>query len=189
MPASGDPLRWLPTMLHRKSYSFGALSYATLDDARQAISVLEQLEQEHELDLKDAAIVTKEEDGKIELEQSTELSAGSGALAGGVIGLMLGLALGGPVAGVVVGAATGGVAGLFDSGIANKRLDKLGQALEPGQAAVGVLIDHANWALLQERLAPLGGHILERELTDEAVDGLTGHVAESANDPASAPDS
>ena len=117
-------------------------------------------------------VVNKGADGTVELEQSTELRPGTGALTGGTIGLLLGLAVGGPLGAAAVGAAGGAVAGLRDTGLSNRRLVELGEKLEAGQAALCVLIKEANWELLVERLRPLGGHLLEARLTDEAVAAL-----------------
>lgn len=154
------------------SYSFGALAYPSPEDAHQAELILLQLADNEEITLRDAAIVSKTEASDVKLEQTTELSPKSGAIAGGSIGLLLGLALGGPIGAAALGAIAGSAAGLFDTGIANKRLHELGEKLEPGQAALCVLIAEANWELLSERIRPLGGHLIEAKLTDEAVEGL-----------------
>lgn len=163
------------------SNSFGALAYPTPEDAHQAQLILLQLADNEEIKLHDAAIVHKTEAGDIQLEQTTELSPKTGAIAGGSIGVLLGLAIGGPIGAAALGALAGTAAGLFDTGIANKHLKELGEALEPGQAALCVLVKEANWELLSERMQPLGGHILEAHLTDEAVEGLEqAHAAQRA---------
>ena len=95
-----------------------------------------------------------------------------GALAGGTVGLLLGLAVGGPIGGAVLGGAAGRVTGALGSSISSKRIKELGTTLEPGQEALCLLVDEANWELLRSELRGLGGRLIEANLTDEALEGL-----------------
>ena len=155
-----------------KRYSFGVVGYPDREHAEEALDIVNTLAGEKRVKLADAAIVVKADDGKLELHQTHEISVGTGAITGGVAGLLLGFALGGPLGGALVGLLGGGALGVFDTGIENKRMKKLGESLAPGHTALCVLIEDADWQLLRERLAPLGGEVLVAELTDEAAEAL-----------------
>jgi uncharacterized membrane protein len=156
--------------------SFALLAYPTKEKATEALNVIVDLSKTDALTLKDAAVVVHTPQGKIEVEQSRELSAGQGAVAGGVAGLLLGLAVGAVVPATLVGLAGGGAFGVFDTGIKNRRLRELGAQLEPGAAALGLLVQGADWPLLRERLSRLGGEPIVLELSDEALAALHEHA-------------
>ena len=91
----------------------------------------------------DAAMVTKDADGKLNIKETRELTASKGArrgaLAAGVLGLIFppGL-IASAIAGWVIGAAWGK---LRDTGIKTGAMKELGSSLEPGKAAVLVLVE------------------------------------------------
>ncbi len=154
------------------SRSFAVVAYPDRSQAEQALSLIEELAQAKHLRLADAAIVVKAEDGRLELHQTRELSVGQGTITGGVAGFLLGFALGGPVGGALAGMVGGGAFAAFDTGIENKRMKELGERLAPAHAALGLLVEDADWALLYERMAPLGGDLLVSELTPQAASAL-----------------
>lgn len=154
------------------SRSFAVVAYPDRSRAEQALSLIEELADAKHVRLADAAIVVKSEDGRLELYQTRELSVGQGTITGGVAGFLLGFALGGPVGAALAGMVGGGAFGAFDTGIENKRLKELGASLAPAQAALGLLIEEADWGLLRERMATLGGELLVSELTPEATAAL-----------------
>jgi uncharacterized membrane protein len=135
--------------------------------------------------VRDSAVVVKDAGGRVELHQTRELSVGQGLIAGGTVGFLLGLAVGGPIGAAVVGMAAGGGLGVFDTGIRNKRLRSLGDELEPGQAALVVLVVSAEWAEARERMASHQGEVLLAELSDEALAALDSEVSASEPEPGS----
>jgi uncharacterized membrane protein len=108
------------------------------DDALATVRVLEA---EQDVSVRDAAVVTRTERGRIELAQTRQIAPGEGVVGGGTVGLVAGLLLGLPVGGALIGLAGGALIGMRDTGIPNKRLRKLGEELQPGQALLCVLVD------------------------------------------------
>ena len=108
------------------------------EDALATVTVLEA---EAAVAVRDAAVVTRTELGRIELQQTRQIAPGEGVVGGGTVGLVAGLLLGLPVGGALVGLAGGALLGLRDTGLPNKRLRKLGEDLQPGQAVLCVLVD------------------------------------------------
>jgi uncharacterized membrane protein len=158
-------------------HSLIALRYPTRAVAETAAAELEALVDEKKVKVRDSAIVVKEAGGRVELHQTRELSVGQGLIAGGTVGFLLGLAVGGPIGAAVVGMAAGGGFGVFDTGIRNKRLRSLGDDLEPGQAALVVLVTSAEWAEARERMSSHHGELLLAELSDEALAALESDAA------------
>ena len=129
------------------------------------------LVKEHSLELEDAVIVEREQDGKIKLHQPSlgGLGAASGALWGGLIGLLF-LA---PLVGMAVGAAAGGAAGAAsDYGIDDKFMKELGDKLEPGSAAVFVLVRESTRDKVVPEIARFGGHVVQSSLSNEQETAL-----------------
>jgi uncharacterized membrane protein len=172
-----------------EKHNFIVVAYESREQADEALRAVEDLARSKEIELKDAAVVVKDSSGKVMVDQTKELSVGTGAITGGVAGMLLGLAMGGPVGMALVGMAAGGGAGLLDTGIDNRRLKQLGQELAPGRAALGVLIKQANWPHARERLAPLGGEPLVVELSAEALEALEQAAAHDQAAGSEAPES
>jgi uncharacterized membrane protein len=149
-----------------------AATYEREEIADRALGALTDLADQGKLALKDAVVVVKAANGKVELRQTQEPSAGDGIVGGGTIGLLLGLALGIPVAGSLVGMVGGGGATAIDRGVSDERMRRYGAELEAGQAALFALVADADWPLLRERLTPYGGEIAASEVDDEVAAAL-----------------
>jgi|SoiMethySBSTD1v2_1073268.scaffolds.fasta_scaffold813151_2 uncharacterized membrane protein len=149
-----------------------ALAYPNREGAEAAAADLEALSDERKVKVRDSAIVVKDAGGRIELHQTEELSVGEGLVAGGTVGFLLGLAVGGPIGAAVVGMVAGSGFGAFDTGIRNKRLRSLGEKLEPGHAALVLLVGKADWPELRASLASHHGEVLLAELSDDALAAL-----------------
>jgi uncharacterized membrane protein len=152
--------------------SFVASAHPTRQDAEAALLAVEGLAGEKVLELVDAAVVVKAESGRVELHQRRDISPGEGAVGGGVIGVVAGLVLGVPLALPAAGVAVGAGLGVFDRGIDNARMRRLGTDLEPGHAALCALVGKADWPALRERMAPYAGELLVAELSPEAAAAL-----------------
>ena len=88
----------------------------------------------------DAAVVSRDDSGKVDIKEHGDMSTGKGAGIGALIGGVIGI-LGGP-AGVAIGAgagaAIGGIAAHSDAGFNNETLEKIGGALPNGTSALAV---------------------------------------------------
>jgi uncharacterized membrane protein len=156
----------------KKRRSFIVSSHANRQEGEAALAALEELGREGTIQLADAAIVVRTNEGRVELYQRHELSIGEGAVGGGTAGILAGLLLGVPIAGPVLGVAVGVGLGAIDRGIDDGRMRRVGAELHPGQAALCVLVGEADWPAVRERMAPLVGELLVTELTPEAEEAL-----------------
>ena len=152
--------------------SFVVSCHADRQEAEAALAALETLGREGKIHLADAAVVVRTSEGRVELYQRHDLAVGEGAVGGGTAGVLAGILLGIPIAGPVVGLAVGVGLGAIDRGIDDSRMRRLGAELQPGQAALCVLVSKADWPPVRERMAPLVGELLVAELTPEAEEAL-----------------
>lgn len=119
------------------------LIIATFDDneeqAGQVLERIRQLAKDGALELENAAVIAKDKEGEIKVQDPGDVDSKRGRVFGAVTGGIVGL-LGGPVGAVVgaaAGAATGGVtAKLADYGVSDKMIKDIGHGLGPGSSAI-----------------------------------------------------
>ena len=112
--------------------------------AQEMLLAFARLVKQGAVEMEDAAMVTKDEDGKIRLHQTRDVMPSQGAASGGWVGALVGI-IGGPVgmiAGGALGAAAGGIfAKLRDVGINDDQMTEMGEQLGRGEAALFVLLN------------------------------------------------
>jgi uncharacterized membrane protein len=145
-----------------------AIAYPDVNTAEEVMGTLGRLQVERSIELEDAVIVTRDDGGKVKLHQArstTGAGAAGGALWGGLIGLLF-LA---PLLGMAVGAASGALTGkLTDVGVDDSFLKELGDKLEPGTAAVIVLVRRSTPDKVIPEIQQFGGTVLQSSLDDDA---------------------
>ena len=128
------------------------VSCSSLTAAERALAETRALE-----GVRDAAIVTRAEHGRVELRQTHQVAAGEGVVAGGTVGFVAGMLLGGPVGGALLGLAGGGLWGSRDTGLPDARLRELGESLTPDGALLCLLVGAGDAAAVaREKLAAYG---------------------------------
>ncbi|MFJ6988010.1 MULTISPECIES: DUF1269 domain-containing protein [unclassified Streptomyces] len=172
------------------------VAYDDLATANQVRAKLFELSKQHLVELEDAVVVERREDGHIKLHQAvnhTAVGAAGGAVWGGVIGLLF-LA---PLLGAAVGAAAGAAGGsLTDTGINDSFMKDLSQNLRPGAAALFVLVKHAAGDKVVPQIASFGGQLVQTSLSGAEEEQLraaikaaqTGPAATDTGSPAEAPE-
>jgi uncharacterized membrane protein len=152
---------------------FGAAGGAEL-----YIDNVKELQQTKRLHLLDVILVSRDNMGDVEIQETAEVEAGEGASAGALAGALVGL-LGGPLGsllGAAAGAAIGGItADQIDLGIPEGIRNALVDRLKPGTSAVLTLIEQEQVSTLkglaipQEQIGkveyyeiPLGSDIVEK---------------------------
>jgi len=145
-----------------------AVAYPDRETAETVRQRLAQLTLEHMLELEDAVVVDRDEDGKVKLHQAhnpVARGAAGGALWGGLIGMLF-LA---PLFGMLVGAAAGGTSGAFvDVGVNDQFMKQLGEKLTPGGAALIVLVRKVTPDKVLPEISQYGGEVLQTSLDDES---------------------
>ena len=146
------------------------IGYKDLYQAEEVRLKLWKLQKDYLIDLEDAVVATKDQDGKVKLHQAVNLTA-TGALSGGFWGSLIGLIFLNPLLGLAMGAAAGAASGaLTDVGIDDKFMKDLAATMQPGSSALFVLARKSTPDKVLEEIKGTGGTILQTSLShdDEA---------------------
>jgi uncharacterized membrane protein len=143
-----------------------AIAYPDEATANEVLTTLARLQTEHAIELEDAVVVTRSQDGKVKLHQTTRTAA-AGATGGALWGGLIGLIFLAPLFGMAIGAASGAIAGKFtDTGVDDEFMKKLGSELGEGKAAVILLVrDVTADKVLPEIKIP--GTVIQTSLSNE----------------------
>ena len=130
-----------------------------------------KMQKEYLIELGDAVIAVKDAQGHIKLNQLINTTK-AGAVGGTFWGALIGLIFLMPLAGAALGAASGALAGaLTDVGINDKFMKDTAAAIQPGTAALFVLVRKVTADKVLEGLKGEGGKVLKTSLdhTKEAA--------------------
>ena len=145
-----------------------AVVYKDAATANAALAKLRDLSNQYLIELEDAVIVTKDQQGKIQLHQSVNLTA-AGATSGAFWGMLIGLIFFIPIGGLVIGAVMGALGGkLSDYGIDDNFAKKVSSKLEPGKAALFLMVRQVTTDKVLPEMAQFGGEILQSNLDKDA---------------------
>jgi uncharacterized membrane protein len=120
--------------------------------------------------VKDAAVLTRDQNQQLHISESADKGFGRGAVIGGVAGAAVGL-LAGPIGWATLGGAAVGAlaARLRDGGFPDERLRQMGSGLQPGSSALVAVIEHV-WLEDVERM-------LEEKGADLATEAVASDIA------------
>jgi uncharacterized membrane protein len=143
-----------------------AIVYPSEQKAEEVRGVVFDLAKRYLLKFADVVIVTRDDKGRVKLNQLMNTTA-SGAAGGSFWGLIIGMIFLNPLIGVAAGAAGGAIAGaLTDVGINDKFMKELGAALKPGDAALFVLVQDMTADKVLAEIQPHGGTVLHTSLDE-----------------------
>ena len=143
-----------------------AIVYPSEQKAEEVRSVIFDLAKRYLIKFNDVVIATRDDKGRIKLNQLMNTTA-SGAAGGSFWGLLIGMIFLNPLLGVVAGAAGGAIAGaLTDVGIHDKFMKELGSSLQPGHAALFVLVQDMTADKVLAEIQPHGGTVLHTSLDE-----------------------
>ena len=143
------------------------IGYENEIKAEEVRLALLKLQREYLIDLGDAVVVVREQNGKVKLRQLHNLTA-AGAASGGFWGILIGALFLNPLFGLAVGAAAGAISGaLTDVGIDDGFMKQLAQTIKPGTAALCVLVRRATPDKVLAEIKGFGGTVLKTSLSHE----------------------
>ncbi len=141
--------------------------------AENALQDLKEAKKERVIAIENAAIIRRDEGGKLHVKEMRDMGGGKGAAIGGVVGAVVGLLTGPLILAAGAGALVGGLAAkLRDSGFPNERLKEIGDALTPGTSALVAVIDHTWVREAQERLARFGADVMTESIKADIAQQL-----------------
>jgi len=145
-----------------------AVSFSEDADAYQALSRLKELDAKGDASVRGAAVVVRDEDGKIVTKDQFGEESVEGTATGGLVGLLIGV-LGGPI-GVIVGGATGLLVGsLFDEDDTDETesaLADISKSIRTGKTGLLADVSEETPVAIDAVMANLGGTLVRRSAAD-----------------------
>jgi uncharacterized membrane protein len=163
------------------------IAFPTEAKAEEVRQKLLAMQKEYLIELDDAVVAAKDAQGRIKLNQLVNMTA-TGAVSGTFWGTLIGLIFLMPLVGAAMGAASGALGGaLTDIGINDKWMKDTAAAIQPGTAALFLLVRKVTADKVLERLKGEGGTVMKTSLDHTKEAALQAALAEAkAAVPASA---
>jgi uncharacterized membrane protein len=145
-----------------------AVTFPEEANAYEALARLKELDAHDDVGVPAAAVVAREQDGKITIKDQFGTESYDNTAGGGLLGLLVGV-LGGPL-GVLVGGATGLVIGsLFDEDDDDNTQSVLGDlssSIRVGPPGLLAEVSEQDPAAVDAVMAHLGGTVVRRSVSD-----------------------
>ena len=157
------------------------LVFIAFDTEKQAEEVRDKvlaMQREYLIEVEDAVIATRDEKGRVKLNQLMHPAA-SGAVSGAFWGMLIGWLFLMPVAGAAVGAGAGALGGaLVDVGINDEDMrSQANEALKPGTAGLFLLIRKMTTDKVLDDLKGVGGTVIKTSFDHAKEDALKAALA------------
>jgi uncharacterized membrane protein len=151
------------------------IGYPDEKTADKAWEELVRLERDYLVDLEDAAIIRRDQKGRLHVTTPAHHAVAWGTFSGLFWGVLIGLLFLFPlapvvgVAGGIMGAALGSAENL---GVKDDFKQRVQDMIQPGTSAILVILRKATYDKFVEALRPYGGTILQTSLSHEAEQQL-----------------
>jgi uncharacterized membrane protein len=147
------------------------IAFDTPDEAGKVLASLRDQSKRGTVSLDDTAVVVKEADGKVHVDNQISKGTWAGTGLGALVGILLGTIFF-PVGGLLLGAGAGAaIARLMDLGVDGKFVKDVAESMQPGTSALFVLGKGDPSATLGV-LRNHKGKILQTTLSTEAEENL-----------------
>jgi uncharacterized membrane protein len=136
--------------------------------AYEGFSALKSLSDQQQVTARSAAVVERDESGKLEVKDSFDSDTGVATVGGGFMGMLLGV-IGGPVGmvlGLSGGALTGGSFEMRRSDNQDEVLTQLNAAINPGHTVLVAQVNEPSTEVLDKAMGDLGGVVVRRSEAD-----------------------
>jgi uncharacterized membrane protein len=157
------------------------LVFIAFDSEQKAEEVRDKvlsLQREYLIDVGDAVIATRDDKGRVKLNQLMHPAA-AGAVSGAFWGMLVGWLFLMPIAGAAVGAGAGALGGaLADVGINDEDMkQQANEALKPGMAGLFLLIRKMTTDKVLEDLKGVGGTVIKTSFDHAKEEALKAALA------------
>jgi len=158
------------------------VSFADDDKAYEALTELKELGSQGQIEMRDAGIVVRHEDGHLTIKDEVSDDSVTGTATGGIIGLLIGV-LGGPI-GVLIGGVTGLLVGslfdLDDEDQSESVLSEIARAARVGHTTLLAEVDEPSAEVVDAAMSRLGGSVLRRPVVDVEAEIAAAEEAQKA---------
>ena len=148
------------------------LAFDTMEDAEKVHEALVEAKKQGRIQIDDAAVVVKDQDGKVHVKNQVSRGTWLSTGVGGALGLIIGGILF-PIGGLVMGLAGGALMGrLLDMGVDGKFVKQVGEEIKPGTSALFILASQADPTASLAILRQYKGRVLQTTLSTEAEENI-----------------
>ena len=162
------------------------IEFPSEEKAEGVREMLLAMQKEYLIELGDAVIAVKEENGRVKLNQLFQPVA-RGAVSGALWGSLISLLFMMPLAGAALGAASGALGGkLADLGINDDFMKQAARTLQSGNAALFLLIRKMTTEKVLAALRGAGGTVLRSSFDETKEEALQAALADAKAASASA---
>ncbi len=153
------------------------ITYPSEARAEEMRKKIIELQSEYLIEISDAVIAVKQEDGHVKLNQLIHTTA-SGAMMGALWGAIIGTIFLMPLAGAALGAGAGALSGaLTDLGVDDNAAKQIASSLQPGNAALFLLVRKMTADKVLDALKGTGGMVLRTSLDRQKEQALRDALA------------
>jgi uncharacterized membrane protein len=172
----------------KKMSELVVVGFKDTEEADRVLFRLSKLKKEYLIDLEDAAVVVRDEAGKVYLKQSIDListGATSGFVSGSLFGTFVGVLFLNPLLGFVTGSVIGGGAGalagsLRDYGINDDFIKSIAETIPNNSSALFILVHKAQPEKVLAELSGIQGKIIHTSLSPDQEKRLQEALSKSA---------
>ena len=144
------------------------VGFADADRAYEAMTTLNELASQGQIELAEAAVVIRDHDGHIDVKDQVADQSFAGTASGGLVGLLIGI-LGGPL-GVLLGGATGlAVGSLFDLADAEDTdsvLSEMSKTVKVDRTSLLAHVVEQSPEVVDSAMTRLSGTVVRRSVAD-----------------------
>jgi uncharacterized membrane protein len=136
--------------------------------AYEGLSKLKSLSDQQQLTARSAAVVERDENGKLQIKDSFEADTGVATTGGGLVGMLLGVIAGpyGMLLGLTGGALAGGSFELRHGDDEDEVLTQINAAINPGHTVLVAQVNEPNIEVLDKAMGDLGGGVIRKSEAD-----------------------
>ena len=149
-------------------YNVISVAFEPDKNAFAALTKLKELDAQRQLELKEAAVVVRGDDGTIAVKDRVGSSYFEGRAGGGLIGVLLGV-IGGPL-GVLIGGGYGLMVGslvdITEIEDTDSVLSQISASVAPGHTALLAEVTEQSTEVVDLAMQQLGGTVLRRSVAD-----------------------
>lgn len=142
------------------------MSFASAATAEEVRDKVRGLQRAGVIQLQDAAVLSRDAEGKVqvhnEVSRDTKIGAGVGAVLGAIFGFWF------PIAGIAIGTAGGAAVGaMLANGVDGKFRKEVEEKLTPGSSAVFLVLNGGDMAALRGAIEPYEGTLIQTTLDSD----------------------
>ncbi len=161
-------------------YSVIAVSFEDDQQAYAALTLLKELDSQHQIGLDEAMVIVRQGDGQVVEKARVASAPVPNIIGGGLVGLLVGI-IGGPL-----GMLIGGTAGVFigslfdieDADNTDSALTAISRSARPGHTALIGVVTEQSPDVIDAAMSGLGGRVLRRTVYDVEAEVAAAQNAE-----------